>query len=55
MKSRKVIFVLVKTALICVGIKGCGRITVATSPIDIKWFYEIVKHNFVLIGTNYTR
>jgi hypothetical protein len=23
--------------------KGCGRITVVISPIDIKWFYEISK------------
>jgi hypothetical protein len=44
-----------KDSLDMYGIKGCGRITVVISPIDIKWFYEIVKHNFVLIGANYTR
>jgi len=25
------------------GMKGCGRITVVLTPIDIKWFYEISK------------
>jgi hypothetical protein len=32
-----------KDSLDICGMKGCGRITVVISPIDIKWFYEISK------------
>jgi hypothetical protein len=32
-----------KDSLDICDMKGCGRITVVISPIDIKWFYEISK------------
>ena len=44
-----------KDSLDTCGMKGCGRITVVISPIDIKWFYKISKQDFVLIGAKYTR